>query len=77
MTGYGKLKPPQQADLEAMKTTEQDLRKHFIGEFSDLKQQLNGEQALEIKELRAAAIQAFEQKGFPLGKDEELSLIHI
>ena len=54
-----------------MKTTEQDLRNYFKGQFADLSSSLNGGQTPEVKKIRNEAIKYFGEIGFPGGKAEE------
>ncbi len=54
-----------------MSITERELRDYFTGRFESFNQGLNGNQSLEIKELRQKAIGAFAKQGFPLTKNEE------
>jgi len=54
-----------------MKSTEQDLRNYFTGQFADLSSSLNGGQTPEVKKIRKEAIRYFGELGFPGGKAEE------
>ncbi len=54
-----------------MSTTEKDLREHFNQKYSSFRKTLNGSQSPKIDELREHAINALNQNGFPLTRDEE------
>ena len=54
-----------------MSITEGELRDYFTGKFRDFNKALNGNQPVEISDLRQEAIAAFAKQGFPLTKSEE------